>query len=111
MQLSISDSHDFILRFNNAPTKGYEEDVGALTSMRIINSQVFTKPQFQFPTSSYYHQSNHTHTNLSNSESDALDALWSASRKYLIWDPCNFSSTVEQVIFLILLRIGLKFPA
>ncbi|CAG7734526.1 unnamed protein product [Allacma fusca] len=89
------DAHDFILRFNNAPTSGYEEDVGSLTSMRIVNSQVVTKPHFKFPYSYLFPD------DASNNGSNALqnvqsDILWAQSKKYMIWDPCNYSSTFDQ---------------
>ena len=37
------DSHDLVLRFNNAPTEQHERDVGRKTSIRIVNSQVIIK--------------------------------------------------------------------
>lgn len=36
----VADSHDIVMRFNHAPTEGYEVDVGAKTTIRIVNSQV-----------------------------------------------------------------------
>ncbi|KAJ0181156.1 hypothetical protein K1T71_003241 [Dendrolimus kikuchii] len=34
------DSHDMVLRFNNAPTENYTDDVGSKTTFRILNSQL-----------------------------------------------------------------------
>lgn len=42
------DSHDLVMRFNHAPIEGYAEDVGTKTTIRIINSQVVSKPAFDF---------------------------------------------------------------
>ncbi|XP_011194502.1 beta-galactoside alpha-2,6-sialyltransferase 2 [Zeugodacus cucurbitae] len=42
------DSHDIVMRFNDAPTIGYEVDVGSKTTIRVLNSQVVTKPHFNF---------------------------------------------------------------
>ncbi|XP_013195339.1 beta-galactoside alpha-2,6-sialyltransferase 2 [Amyelois transitella] len=67
------DSHDMILRFNNAPTVNYTEDVGSKTTFRILNSQVVTKPEFKF----------------------LEDALYK-DVSILIWDPANFSSSLED---------------
>ncbi|CAL4178203.1 unnamed protein product, partial [Meganyctiphanes norvegica] len=67
------DSHDAIVRFNHAPTKGFEEDVGSRTTLRIVNSQVVTKPEFDFWDSPLYRDV----------------AL-------LVWDPCNYTATLEQ---------------
>ncbi|XP_037952916.1 beta-galactoside alpha-2,6-sialyltransferase 1 [Teleopsis dalmanni] len=43
------DTHDIVMRFNNAPTRGYEVDVGSKTTIRVVNSQVVTKLEFDFP--------------------------------------------------------------
>lgn len=67
------DNHDYVVRFNNAPVLGYEKDVGRKTSLRILNSQILSKPKFQFVNASLYH-------NIS----------------LVVWDPSAHNSSLEQ---------------
>ena len=38
---SLIDTYDLIVRFNRAPIKGYEKDVGSRTDLRVVNNHVF----------------------------------------------------------------------
>ncbi|KAJ8734068.1 hypothetical protein PYW07_014619 [Mythimna separata] len=67
------DSHDMVLRFNNAPIENYTESVGSKTTFRVLNSQVVAKPEFNF-----------------------LDNPLFRDVSILVWDPANYSSTLED---------------
>nr|CAD7458498.1 unnamed protein product [Timema tahoe] len=67
------DSHELVVRFNHAPTEGYTSDVGSKTSLRILNSQVVSKPVFGF-----------------------LDSPLYRGMMLLAWDPSNYSATLDE---------------
>ncbi|XP_058461010.1 beta-galactoside alpha-2,6-sialyltransferase 2 [Malaya genurostris] len=48
------DQHDIVMRFNNAPTRKYEMDVGSKTTVRVVNSQVVSKPEFKLLTAKLF---------------------------------------------------------
>lgn len=67
------DSHDLVLRFNHAPTKGFERDVGSKTTVRVLNSQVVAKRKFNFLGSDLYR-----------------------NVTLVAWDPSNYTSTLDE---------------
>ncbi|CAN7996738.1 unnamed protein product, partial [Ixodes hexagonus] len=48
------DAHQAVLRFNDAPTQGFEQDVGSRTTVRLLNSQLLSRPEFDFFNSPMY---------------------------------------------------------
>ena len=69
----VADSHNLVLRFNDAPTIGYENDVGHKTNIRIVNSQVISKQEFNF-----------------------LNNPLFRNVTILGWDPSNYTSSLEE---------------
>ena len=69
------DANEFVIRFNNAPTKGHERDVGKKTSLRIVNSQVVGKPEFRFL--------------------ESRTQLYTQA-PILVWDPSGYKASLKE---------------
>ncbi|XP_032071989.1 beta-galactoside alpha-2,6-sialyltransferase 1-like [Thamnophis elegans] len=67
------DSHHAVLRFNGAPTAGYEHDVGTKTTLRLVNSQLMVSPNHNF-----------------------LDEQLYAEGTLVAWDPAPYPGDLEE---------------
>lgn len=83
------DSNQCVIRMNNAPTEGYEQDVGNRTSLRVVSHT--SVPLLVKKELYYFHQA--------------------ADTTYVFWGPDrNMRQDGKGQIFNVLLKIAKKYP-
>ncbi|KAL4617416.1 alpha-N-acetyl-neuraminyl-2,3-beta-galactosyl-1,3-N-acetyl-galactosaminide alpha-2,6-sialyltransferase-like isoform X1 [Arapaima gigas] len=86
---SIIDKEDFVIRMNNAPTLGFEHDVGSKTNLRVVSH---TSVPLLLKNETYYFQQ-------------------SASTIYVMWGPeKNMRHDGKGRIFNALMKMAKKYP-
>lgn len=78
-----------VIRMNNAPTRGYEKDVGTRTTFRVVSH---TSVPLLVENKQYYFKQ-------------------SADTTYVFWGPKrNMRQDGEGIIFNVLLKLAVKYP-
>ncbi|TDG47759.1 hypothetical protein AWZ03_005903 [Drosophila navojoa] len=87
------DSHDIVMRFNNAPTRGHEADVGSKTTIRVVNSQV---SRLHGPSIKVSQRQSIALQVVTKPEFDFAHAPIFRNVTIAAWDPGRYNGTLED---------------